>query len=122
MGACDTKCLAMSEQPNNLQSQRVTLKELGVDYLVHGACPVQAEGMIQGRHFCFRAKHSNWTFEVANDLGEFPSDIGGNAVFILDSRHNDAGDMPLSEANRIIEACVRLYLEVTVRRLKVLGS
>lgn len=112
----------VSEQARVPESRQVTFAELGLEYVVGGCCPVQANGTIRGRQFYFHARHSNWTFEVANDLGELPSDVGGNAVFFLESRHNDAGYMSSAEASRIVEACSRLFLEVTAGRLKILGT
>ena len=84
----------MEESIGDVHVHRIRLPDLGVEYELYGEQPVQADGFIQGRGFHFHAKHSNWSFEVANDLGEFPSDIGGNAVFVVEGRHNGAGSMP----------------------------
>jgi hypothetical protein len=100
----------------------VVVPELGLEYEVEGAAPVQALGTIRGREFYFRARHSNWTFEVANDLGELPTDVGGDALFYLQSRHNDASFLSLDEACVIIEHCAKSFLELTWPNLKTLGS
>ena len=83
---------------------------------------VQADGVVRGRPFHFHAKHSDWSFEMANDTGEFPSDVGGNAVFLVAARHHDAGGMSPDEARRIIDDCIGLFLRTTAERLKTLGT
>jgi len=99
-----------------------SLKNRGVNYRVDGTSPVQGFGSIAGREFHFHANHSNWLFEVANDLGEFPSDVGGNPVFEIQSRHNNAGFLTKQEAIKIIEECCRLFLNITLDHLNVLGK
>ncbi|MDB5296131.1 MAG: hypothetical protein JWO31_2114 [Phycisphaerales bacterium] len=90
---------------------------MGLAFEVYGAAPVQADGTIGNRQFYFRAKHSNWTFEMADDLGELPTDTGNNAVFSVEGRYRSAGDMSLDEASKIIEACAKLYVGTTLPNL-----
>lgn len=113
---------AMSDQLRDRNKRTIEINGAIVEYELSQPPPLQGSGRIAGREFYFIAKHSNWSFEVANDFGELPSDVGGNTVFTVQSRHNDAGFMPMDEASKIIEDCARLYLEVTAPRLKRLGS
>ena len=91
---------------------------LKLEYEIDDGPPIQALGTIAGREFYFHSKHSNWSFEVANDLGDLPTDVGGESVFHLQSRHNNAGRMPLGEACEIVERCAEFFLAVTAARLK----
>ncbi|HEX8916810.1 MAG TPA: hypothetical protein VF796_30955 [Humisphaera sp.] len=90
---------------------------MGLAFEVYGAAPVQASGSVGTRTFYFHARHSNWSFEMADDLGELPTDTGNNPVFSVHGRHRDAGEMPLDEASKIIEACARLFLSTTAPNL-----
>jgi hypothetical protein len=83
------------------------------------AAPVQAEGVIDGRPFYFRARHEEWTFSVAEQPGLHPADIdsseaaAGRGFFIGEryggSRSFAAGHMPLDEARRLIVGCAHAY-------------
>lgn len=85
---------------------------LGLDYELTGSMPVQGVGTIGGREFYFRARHSNWEFEVADDLGNLPSDAGGNSVFHVSGRFRLADEMSAGDAVKIIAACARAWLDV----------
>jgi hypothetical protein len=85
--------------------------EAGLDYEI-STLPLQALGTIHGRGFYFLAKHSNWSFEVEDDLGSLPSDTGGNPVFQVNGRYPHAGEMTTEEAARIIERCAALFIEI----------
>ena len=85
------------------------VERLGLEY-ESSQLPIQAIGTIGGRGFYFIAKHSNWTFEVADDLGDFPSDTGGNPVFTIEARYAHAGEMSEDEVKRIIEGCASAFI------------
>ncbi len=70
---------------------------------VWGYAPVQAIGTVAGREFYFRARHTEWTFEVATESGDLPSDIGVAPVFFREGTHENASWMPLNEATAIIK-------------------
>ncbi len=93
------------------------MPELGLVYELGGVVPVQAFGSIGGRDFYFCARHSNWTFEMADDLGQLSSDTGNNAVLSVEGRNRNAGYMPLDEASKIIEECTKLYLSTVFPNL-----
>ena len=97
--------------------QQVNVAELHLRFQLSGPSPIQAVGTIKDRDFYFHAKHSNWSFETADDFGSLPSDTGNNPVFIIESRRKLADDMSPGEARGIVTACARLYLEVTAERV-----
>lgn len=48
--------------------------ELALEYVfITKAAPVQAEGLVAGRPFYFRARHSEWSFTVAEVDGVDPA-------------------------------------------------
>lgn len=73
---------------------------------IYGACPVQAEGTIDGKDFYFRARGNHWT------IG-----IGGDAVMSPEWSHREAyGDSPYGagwmaqyEVLAFIAKAVKLY-------------
>jgi hypothetical protein len=75
--------------------------------------PFQAIGKIDGREFYFHARHSNWRFEIADDLGGLPSDTGGNPVFRVDGRFPMVDPIMTEEdATTIIRRCATLFVEI----------
>lgn len=99
-----------------LRVQQVNVPELYLRYELSGPLPIQAFGTIKDRDFYFHARHSNWSFEMADDFGSLPSDTGNNPVFTIESRRKLADDMLPNEARGIVTACARFYLEVTAQR------
>jgi hypothetical protein len=90
---------------------------IGLQGELSGPSPIQALGKILGRDFYFHAKHSQWVFEVADDLGNLPSDTGNEEVFTLKSRRKFAGELAPAEAIRVIHECARLFCSVTFAHL-----
>jgi len=90
---------------------------IGLQGELTGASPIQAVGKVHGRDFYFHAKHSQWHFEVADDLGNLPSDKGNEAVFTLKSRRKFAGEMAPAEAILIIKECSKLFVSLTAKNL-----
>jgi hypothetical protein len=83
---------------------------LGLTGELWGAAPVQALGAVNGREFYFRARHNEWTFEIARDSGSaLPSD-GGPPGFLRSARFPNASFMPLSTAEALIVECVESFL------------
>ena len=99
------------------EALHVVEPELGLDYLLAGPALIQACGTVHGRAFFFIAKHSNWSFEVADDLGNLPSDTGNNAVCNVEGRRKLAHDMSPQDAQQIIAACARLFANVVRGRI-----
>lgn len=67
-------------------------------YTYGGNCPVQAEGIIDGKAFYFRARGQHWQFHVADR----PGLIFDKPLLYIDRLYSDqpyeAGWMPLHEA------------------------
>lgn len=76
---------------------------------IGGACPVQAEGTIDGNPFYFRARWDDWEF-VVSQPGTDPVQvlIDGNG-FYREGEHPNAGRMSVEEARDIIEQCAAEY-------------
>ena len=74
--------------------------------------PIQALGTIGGRGFYFIAKHSSWSFEVADDCGSLPSDTGNNPVFRVEGRFPSVDDVPDGHVAMIVEHCARLFTRI----------
>jgi hypothetical protein len=85
---------------------------------IGGWCPVQAEGIIDGKPFYFRARGEGWSFSVsANPEGD-PVDVScfgpGDGDFYYDEAYREgeqysAGSMEESEAREFIEKAFKLY-------------
>ena len=85
--------------------ERISDPQLQLECEVWGHAPVQALGSVGGREFYFRARHTEWTFEVATESGALPSDIGVEPVFDRSGAHENASWMSLEEAIAIIKRC-----------------
>ena len=109
--------MADERQNWNLEPRHVVESELDLDYELTGPDPIQACGTLHGRTFFFIAKHSNWSFEVADELGNLPSDTGNNACCKMEGRRKLADDMSLQDTQQIIAACARLFADVVRRHL-----
>jgi len=80
---------------------------------IGGNCPVQAEGMIGGLPFYFRARGEHWSFRVADKPDGDPVDGLG---FYYEESYAEgeqfaAGWMEESEARTFIEKAAKLYEE-----------
>lgn len=71
---------------------------------IGGNCPVQAEGLIDGFGFHFRARGARWSVEVYN---------GGNDPWITTQKYSDepyaAGWMTEDEARAFIEKAAEWF-------------
>lgn len=79
---------------------------------MYGQAPVQAFGEVDGREFYFRARHNEWSCEVSDGAGQLPSD--GQAAddgFIRKGKYTNASYMPLRDALKIIDRCMRNYFK-----------
>lgn len=94
-----------AQEPLNHRNDEL---ELEVD--IYGSSPVQAYGTVAGRDLYFRARHNDWEFEIANERGELPTDVGDRNGFVRRGKVKGASDLPYAEAAALIEACVREYL------------
>jgi hypothetical protein len=96
--------------PDGLYRLFVSAPEWHAEFEVSGACPVQAVGTVCGRDLYFRARHGEWSFDVANRDGHLPSD----GYQVLDGFYREGidphnGFMPLSEAVAVIAECLWEY-------------
>jgi hypothetical protein len=55
------------------QELRVRDEAIGLDGLIQGYIPVQAEGWVKGHPFYFRARYGNWIFVVSFDAAIDPA-------------------------------------------------
>lgn len=96
--------------PEGIERLFVDAPELYAEFEVWGTCPVQALGTVLGRELFFRARGEHWSFDVADDDGNLPSDgaCGPNGLY-LEGKHRNAGYMEHAEAVRIIERCLRVF-------------
>jgi hypothetical protein len=75
-----------------------------------GFAPVQALGTINGREFYFRARHNDWTFEIADSAtSALPSD-GGRSGFVRSGAFSNASFMSHDVAESLIVTCVEQFL------------
>jgi hypothetical protein len=94
-----------------MSDPRIEISSLG------GSCPVQGEGMVNGRPFYFRARHDHWSFAIATDPETDPVLIDSPAQgFYVEEEYTllgkeGAGYMPVEEARAIILRCAQLFLE-----------
>ena len=96
--------------PDGLQRLFVTAPEYNASFEVYGNCPVQGFGSVGGRDLYFRARHTGWSFDVADSAGNLPSDGFMNSDgFYREDAYPNAGWMPHDEAVGIIERCLREY-------------
>ena len=82
---------------------------------IEGFCPVQASGTIDGHPFYFRARGETWSFRLARDPNGDPHDVeDASRGFFREepwgAEENEAGWMPLDEAERWIERCALDFL------------
>lgn len=89
---------------------RIEIKYFG------GQAPVQAEGVIDGREFYFRARGNHWEFSVAkvSGLTNWAGDSKEAAAFFVEEDYGRepfaASHMPEEKAAKIITDCVLRYL------------
>ncbi len=82
------------------------------------AAPVQAQGIVAGHPFYFRARWNEWTFSISEDPDVYPVDLDYPEVgcygFFRQGEYGagkySASYMPLAEAGEIMERCIREYL------------
>jgi hypothetical protein len=99
--------------PDGLDRLIVSAPEFDAEFEVYGNCPVQAFGTVLDREIYFRARHEDWSFDVADGAGNLPSDgYLGSDGFYRAGRYSNAGWMPLQEAVKIIVACLREFTGV----------
>ena len=104
---------------NHWQSnvEQIHEPELGLTYELTGPYPIRALGNIGTREFFFHAKHSNWSFEMSDDLRDLPSDTGNSPVFTLAARRKFADEMNPSDVKTIIRECASLFNKLTSNHL-----
>lgn len=96
--------------PAGLKRLIVTAPEFDAEFEVHGVCPVQGFGTVRGRDLYFRARHDEWSFDVADHAGNLPSDgFRKSDGFYREAPYPEASWMPHRKAVEIIERCLREY-------------
>jgi hypothetical protein len=96
--------------PSGIDQLLVSAAEWNAQFEVFGACPVQAFGTVRGRDLYFRARHGQWSFEVADSTGNLPSDGHRHSDgFCREGDDPHHGYMPLREAVDVIASCLREY-------------
>ena len=94
--------------------RNVTDDAIGLSYRLYGAAPVQAEGIIAGKPFYFRARHEEWSFSVAPTAEADPVDVESERQgFYREGqygRRDEASYMPFDTAEAIIKGNVHDYL------------
>jgi hypothetical protein len=91
---------------------KAAFPEFGAELQIEGFAPVQAFGSVRGRELYFRARHSTWTFEIADHLGNLPSDGEAAAdAFYREATFPNAGSMPKATAIQIIKQCLEDYTQ-----------
>jgi hypothetical protein len=99
-------CSSRDVQPANLTaktSRKVSDSLLQLDYEIWGEAPLQALGKIADREFYFRCRHNEWSFEVALENGDLPSDVGAKPVFYRTGKYENASYMPIDKGIAIIK-------------------
>src|SRR5262245_34154783 len=96
--------------PAGLQRLIVSAPEWDAEFEVYGACPVQAFGTVCGRALYFRARHGEWSFDVADSGCHLPSDGHFDSDgFYREGMDPHHGYMPLPEAVAVVAECLREY-------------
>ena len=93
--------------------RRHTDEMLGLAYEIWGAAPLQALGTVGDREFYFRARHTEWEFEVALENGDLPSDVGAEPVFRKTGKHPNASYMPIDTGIAIIKRLATIFVTLT---------
>ena len=73
------------------------------------ACPVQYEGTISGVPFYFRARGNSWSIGVGEDPLEVS--MGYKKGWGTDGDYFNSGWMDHDEAEKLIKACAKEYVE-----------
>src|SRR5262249_33731282 len=95
--------MEIQKDPAGLDSLQVLAPEYDATFEVYGSAPVQAFGKVLGRELYFRARHQQWTFDVANHKGHLPSDgCRDSDGFFREGNYPNASWMPLDRAVIII--------------------
>ncbi len=77
---------------------------------IYGACPLQGEGTVNGRHWYFRARGDDWSFAVYR--GEvLETELLWSANGPYEGVASTAGWMHYSEAWEIIASCIEMARE-----------
>ena len=102
--------MELRPDPTGLKRFFVTAPESDAAFEVYGNCPVQGFGTVLGRDLYLRARHDGWSFDVAYQAGNLPSDGYQNSDgFYREGESPNAGWMPLEEAVAIIAQCLREF-------------
>ena len=107
--------MEIRRHPDGLEMFLVTAPELDASFEIGGCAPVQGQGKVLDRELYFRARHDDWSFEIATQAGQFPSDgFKGPGTFYREGAYPNASWMPLTEAVKIILRCLADYTGVTI--------
>lgn len=78
-----------------------------------GYCPVQGEGMLDGHPWYFRARHSEWSFSIAENPQDDPIDVrwGKSPGWYYEGDYDNASWMAYKDAWDFIISSYEQYLE-----------
>jgi hypothetical protein len=105
--------MEIQADPNGLERFFVIAPEFAAEFKVCGRCPVQALGAVLKRAIYFRARHNEWSFDVADCSGNLPSDgFRDSDGFYRDGKYVGNCEMPLREAIKVVVKCLREFTGV----------
>jgi hypothetical protein len=108
--AAEGAAVEVRRDPEGFDRLFVSAPEWDAAFEVYGACPVQVFGTVCGRELYFRARHGEWSFDVADNTGHLPSDdYRESDGFYREGIDPHNGYMPLPEAVAVIAECLREY-------------
>lgn len=123
LGVCDTSrtwsppTVQVIPAPNGIEHLTVIAPEFDAQFEVGGNFPVQGSGTVRGRDLYFRARHSAWSFEVADRDGNMPSDgFQDSDGFHVERPYANACLMPHREAVAFIAQCLQQYIDAAAPR------
>ncbi|MBV9470945.1 MAG: hypothetical protein JO316_05465 [Abitibacteriaceae bacterium] len=102
-------------QPREFERQ-IYDNSLQLQGRLYGYCPVQAEGVVMGKRFYFRARWDGWSFSAADTEDVDPIDIQlGEQGFFREGAYgqqnqDEASWMPYDDAAEIIKRCAEEYV------------
>ena len=92
--------------------------DMCIEYEIYGYAPVQGFGKVIDRDIYFRARHDGWSFDIADNKGDLPSDgFADPDGFYREGAFENASYMPIEKAMRLIDRCLQEYIDGRPGRL-----
>lgn len=105
----------LMDQPSSSVTYVYKLPDLEAEFEIWGSCPAQALGTVVGRELYFRARHDEWSFDIADRNGNLPSN--GQAEpdsFFRKGKLPKAGWMRTDEAAQLIVSLLSNYADAVL--------